>query len=302
VSGKDIQSLKRLSIAAAVLLPVNAVAELQPITDEELSEYSGQAAVAFDVSELGANSYTRVTLGMEANVQMNMTALELGRYAKADETLASDISVSQLGFGSISTDASKVQLDGQTYAVNEIVPFEFNDPYFELARDDQGELIGFRLGFNEARGQLSGDFESLTGNVGVDVIDASGNKYRSTLLDSAGNLDSSRSTHFGVANDVTAGLTDCTTGQFCYDLANYKTLDIGQLNESTGSVDYTEDFFIGFQKEMTEWATSEGSLNADLGAFINLPTSMQIDMASGLNTTGTDRVRLEYIDRGNGLF
>jgi hypothetical protein len=43
-------------------------------------------------------------------------------------------------------------------------------------------------------------------------------------------------------------------------------------------------------------------ISTDLGAFINLPTAMQIDLTSGINATGTDRVRSEYIDRGNGLF
>jgi len=289
-------------LAVATLLPSLVAAELRPISDEELSEFSGQAAVAFDVEQFGSTSYTRVTLGMEADVQMNIDTLEAGTYNKVDEALASDISISNLGFGSISEDAAKIQLDGNTYDVNEIIPFELNDPYFELARDDQDELIGFRIGFGEARGQLSGDFTSLSGNVEMDIVDYFGTKYESTLLNSAGEADLSRSSHIGVAKDFTGGTTDCSTGWYCYDMADFKTLDIGERNYTTGEVDYTEDFFIGFQKQATEWMTSDGTLNADLGAFINLPTAMQIDMNSGLNTQGTERVRLEFIDRGNGLF
>lgn len=297
----DIHTFKSLWVLVA-FLPFSVLAELRPISDEELSEFSGQAAVAFDVEQLGSNSYTRVTLGMEADVQMNIDTLDAGRYNKAGETLESDINITNLGLGSISDDASKIQLDGNTYAVNEIIPFELNDPYFELARDDQDELIGFRIGFSEARGQLSGDFNSLSGNVGMEITDSFGSQYQSTLLNSSGDADNSRSSYIGVDNAQTGGTTDCSVSWYCYDLASFKTLDIGERNKTTGEVDYTEDFFIGFQKEATEWMTSDGSLTADLGAFINLPTSMQIDMNSGLNTSGTDRVRIEYIDRGNGLF
>ncbi len=294
--------LNKLVLLSCVAVATNVFAELKPLADDELGEYSGQAAVAFDVDQIGTNSYTRVTLGMEADLQMNIDTLEAGRYTKAGETLDADIQISNLGFGSISTDASKIQLDGQTYAVNDIVPFELNDPYFEIAQNDSNELTGFRLGFGEARGQLSGDFQSLSGNVEVEITDFFGDEYQSSLLDASGNADNSRARYFGVANTDAGGVTDCSSGFYCYDLADYKTLDIGELNKSTGQVDYTNDFFISFQKEATQWSTSDGSIEAGLGAFINLPTSMQIDMNTGTNASGTDRVRTEYIDRGNGLF
>jgi hypothetical protein len=79
-------------------------------------------------------------------------------------------------------------------------------------------------------------------------------------------------------------------------------LDVGQRNLSTGKVDYTQDFFISFQKAPTTWSTGAGNINAEMGAFINIPTSIHIDMNTGTNATGTDHVRTEYIDRGNGLF
>lgn len=298
----DNRLIKLLLSVFAIASTSAAFAELKPISDDELSEYSGQAAVAFDIDQIGSTSYTRVTLGMEADVQMNIDTLEAGRYAKAGEVNEADINITNLGFGSISTDASQIQLDGKSYAVNDIIPFELNDPYFELARDENDELAGFRIGFGEARGQLSGDFNSLSGNVEMEVIDYFGSQYKTSMLDAAGNADNSRSTYVGVDKSFTGGTTDCSSGWYCYDLADFKTLDIGERNKATGEVDYTKDFFIGFQKQATEWSTSNGSITADLGAFMNLPTSMQIDMNSGLNTTGTDRVRLEYIDRGNGLF
>jgi len=287
-------------LLAAVCL--DAFAELRPIADEDLSQYSGQAAIAFDVSDFGTNSYTRVTLGMEADLQMNIETLEAGNIARAGESLAADINITNLGFGSISTNDTDIQLDGNTYAVNEIIPFELNDPFFEIAQNSSDELTGFRIGFGQARGQLTGDFNSISGNVGMEITDFFGDDYQSTLLDVNGDIDNTRTQFFGVSKADAGGVTNCNSGFYCYNLSDFKTLDVGERNKTTGGVDYTNDFFISFQKEATDWTTSTGSVSAGLGVFINIPTSMNIDMNTGTNASGTDRLRTEYIDRGNGLF
>lgn len=293
---------KKLLFTAMAISSVDAFAELKPIADEELGQYSGQAAVAFDIEQLGNNSYTRVTLGMEAKMQMNIDNVELGNYARSGEALNADFSATNLAFGSISTDASKVQLDGQSYAVNDIVPFEVNDPYFEIAKDATDELVGFRLGFGEARGQLSGDFTSMSGNVGATITDFFGDDYQASMLDLNGVADNTRTNYFGISKADSGGATDCNSGFYCYDLADYKTLDVGKVNKTTGDVDYTKDFFISFQKESTDWSTSEGQMTTGSGVFINIPTSLHIDMNTGMNANGTERVKVEYIDRAVGLF
>lgn len=62
--------------------------------------------------------------------------------------------------------------DGSTYAEGEIVPFTIENPFLEFAFDEQTEeVVGFRLGFGESMGVLSGKIETLTGNVNVDIID-----------------------------------------------------------------------------------------------------------------------------------
>ena len=180
-------------------LAFSVSADLKPIADEDLNQYAGQAAIAVDVNTVGTDSYTKVTLGMEVDVQMNIETFELGHFDVPGET-ATDVDIRNMGFGSISTNDTQVQLDGQTYALNEIVPFEFNDPYFEIAQDDTtGELKGFRVGFSEARGQLSGDFNSISGNIGVDITDYFGDDYRSQMLDASGNVDTSRARFFGIS-------------------------------------------------------------------------------------------------------
>lgn len=293
-------------IGYASLFFVSSVsAELKPIADDELNQYSGQAAIAVDVNTFQTDSYTRITLGMEVNMQMNIETLELGQYDIVGEAAEADIDIRNLGFGSISTNDTTVQLNGQAYALNDIIPFEINDPYFEIAQDDAtGELKGFRIGFSEARGQLSGDFNSISGNIGVDITDYFGDDYRASMLDANGNVDNSRARFFGVSNQETGGATSCAVsgGFYCYDLAEYKSFDVGQRNATTGAVEHTRDFFMSFQKESTNWLTSDGVVNAGMGAFINIPTALHIDMNTGANANGTDRVRLEYIDRGNDLF
>ena len=296
---------KALSALLFVAFTSASYADLQPIDDEELSTYSGQAAVALDINQLGNNSYTRVTLGLEADFQMNVNSVELNNYAATGETLAADFSATNLAFGSISTDASQVQIDGQTYAVNDIVPFEVNDPYFEIAQDTTtNELTGFRLGFGEARGELSGDFTSMSGNIGATITDYFGDDYQASLLDANGNQDSKRAQYFGVAGNEVGGATNCNSGFYCYNLADYKSFNVGETNAATGDTDYTNDFFISFQKgNTTNWSTSDGgSITAAEGLFINLPTTLHIDMNTGTNTTGTERPRVEFIDRGVDLF
>lgn len=290
-------------ITIGLLVASASHAELKPIADEELATYSGQAAVALDIDQLGSNSYTRVTLGMEADFQMNVNSVELNNYNIGTETLAADFSATNLAFGSISSDASQVQIDGQTYAVNDIVPFEVNDPYFEIAQDStSNDLKGFRIGFGEARGQLSGDFTSMSGNIGAKITDFFGDDYQASLLNQDGDADNRRSQYFGVAKSEVGGATNCNSGFYCYDLADYKSFDIGQTNSSTGQTDYTQDFFISFQKEATQWSTSNGMMDAGEGLFFNIPTTLHIDMNTGVNASGTERPRVEFIDRGVDLF
>ena len=294
-------------IAVSVFVSV-ANAEMKPMEDNELSEHVGQAMIAFDTTE-GATaadpSTTRFTMGLNTEFQANIENFEFGNYSTAD-TLTSDINIQNLSFGSISTDAAKIQLDGSTYAVGDIIPFIANDPYFEITNNGAGELVGFRIGFNETRGQLSGDFASLSGNVLMDVQDHYGQIHKTSLLGVDGLTDNTRSTHVGVDASVTGNTASgCTVQTYCYDIAQFKTLDIGERNTS-GSTEMTKDFFMSIQKEDVAWATSSGgSITAGAGAFINLPTSMLIDANTiDLNggVYGTERVRTEYIDRGVGLF
>lgn len=168
----------------SVVTPV--FADLQPISDSDLSEVTGQAFLSVDreyhPDETNNTSYTRVNLGMEIDIQTNIDVLELGRYEREGEKAGtSDVLIEDFALGYINNRAyfdrnSKAprqrKLDGSTYAENEIVPFHIDSPFFEFAFDeDAQEIVGFRLGFGESMGVLSGKIETLTGSVNVDIID-----------------------------------------------------------------------------------------------------------------------------------
>lgn len=276
----------------ALVLSTAARAELLPISEEEMGRVSGQAMIAVDVDGSQTHRFTRVTLGLDTEIQTNIDNVVLGETSDG-----SDVRIAQLSLGHISTDAAQVQLDGQTYALNEIVPFMGSNPYFELAEQD-GEVIGFRMGLNQARGTLSGDIASFSGNLGINLEDSTGNVVAAQLFDATGTATNSRATHIGL-NDAA---TDCSAGVQCTALNNLKTLDIGARNED-GSVGYAQELFIAFQKEAVQWqSNTEGGapIDAAAGVFFNVPTAMQLDLQT--LEQGIPRARTEYIDRGLGLF
>ncbi|WP_165857706.1 hypothetical protein [Marinobacter sp. JSM 1782161] len=177
---------RTLCAIAFCLAAASLKAELMPISDHAMSQITGQAFISVDrqlhPAADNATSYTRVNLGMDIELQTNVDTFELGRYEREGEAVGtSDILIDNFSLGYIydaeyfqrNPDAARqVKADGSSYRQGEIVPFQISNPYLEFAYDESTEeIVGFRFGFGEAQGVLSGQIQALTGSINIDILD-----------------------------------------------------------------------------------------------------------------------------------
>lgn len=175
---------KLITIALLMISGTATNAEMVPLYDEELSDVSGQAFVTIDQESMFGTDFTRVNVGMELKTQLNIDELKLGEYYRWEngeacpdcdgteaglEKQPADLWVKNMSFGAIAETAG-YKMDGRYYDAGEIMPFEFYDPYLEIAKKDD-ELIGLRIGVRQARGIFSGDLLSFTGQLPVRIKD-----------------------------------------------------------------------------------------------------------------------------------
>src|SRR5690554_3830614 len=93
-------------LASALILPSATIAGLDPISDEEMSEVTGQAFLSVDRNyhpDPSKNTaYTRVNLGMDIEIQTNVDVLEIGRYERdGEKSGTSDVLIENFGLGYI---------------------------------------------------------------------------------------------------------------------------------------------------------------------------------------------------------
>ncbi len=305
-------------------------AELKEMADTEMQAVSGQGMLAFDVSEVGDTVQTRFTMGTKIETQVNFDQVTLGEYDNPAASTTADLDIGHLSLGHIDNTGN-----GGSSA-QKIVPFEADNPYFEIA-EKNGELVGFRIGFQEARGTLSGNINSFSGNFGLTVVDDQGTEQQTFLLDENNNSTNNRATQVGViivpppppqpdpyaeqpatgeAADPVFGpdpqmptdlepppVPDLPPELITQRLSEFKTIDIG---EDTGGGSQAKalvnDFFFAFQKEEVTWQSMEGNdpIVAGPGVHFNIPSTMQLTIPQF--EAGISRNRTEYIDRNLGLF
>ncbi|CAD5107884.1 DUF6160 family protein [Zestomonas carbonaria] len=148
--------LARLAaVCLSSLLAATAQARMQALEDHELSDITGQAFINLTTDSHNGINYSRVNFGLDVNTQLNINKLELGNYARTGESAPADLSINNFALGTVNADDT-------------INPFLIRNPYLELAYKNN-RVVGVRIGFGEAQGFLSGDINSFTGNLAIDI-------------------------------------------------------------------------------------------------------------------------------------
>ena len=299
-------------------------AQLVPIGERELSAMTGQAFINIDRSSADGLDFTKLTLGLDVKTLLTSDMLELGNYTR-DGSPGSDIKINDFALGSIDDDGN-------------IVPFEIKDPFIELAFEDvngKQNLAGIRLGFTGASGKLSGDIQSLTGNINVNIagtaepiIDQAGGGtqfllflagvYDSTELSAeavlvngqTGAADPVRAQYVGLSNGVALDCDDgCGLGGLTGSLLSlFKSNDCGILGINTcfplssfKSLDIgttgadAGGLFLSFQTKAITWYDNGAPTETVKGAFFNIPNG-GITVNFEEAFHGTARVRTKYAD------
>ncbi|MBL4798014.1 MAG: hypothetical protein JKY50_11415 [Oleispira sp.] len=222
-----------------IFIPPLLQAQLVPIDERELSDMTGQAFMNIDTSSANGLDFTKLTLGLDVKTLLTSDMLELGNYTR-NGTPGSDIKITDFALGSIDSNGK-------------IVPFEIKDPFIELAFEDNAgkqDLVGIRLGFGGAKGVLSGQIQSLTGNINIDIRDTAaglsnadngladltaallGNspiEADAVLVNSDGTPNNIRATEIGIVNGETFDIVP-TRGIDKFVLSIAAGLGIGGLN------------------------------------------------------------------------
>jgi hypothetical protein len=269
-----------LLLLSALALNNQVAAELKPMNDTALEATVGQAYIVMDsTTDLTGKQFSRITFGQVVKVQANADSLVLGQGYNS----GTDFSATNVSLGYIDTSTS----------TSTIVPFEFTNPYFEWVTDtgsvtpaNKNNVVGFRVGAEGAKGKLQMDLSSFSGNIGMTI-----NGLASSLYNGEGTLGATQSNYRATMIGTNSG--ECVNGTDCVSLANIQSLDVGDSN----GTDSTDDFFLSFQKETTNWLLSGGGTQeATKGFFMNVPTSNNITISG--TDSGTAGYAVEFIDRG----
>ena len=274
-------------------------AELEPISDNAMGKVTGQAFMQIENIPGQNHEFTRMTLTMDVETRVNIDDIQAGQINGG-----TDFSATHLAIGHIARNDGEV-FNGKTYNAGDDIPFEARMPYIELAEDAAG-LAGFRMGFQQARGSVSSNTTSFSGNIsGLKVReDVSGTIYDTALFAGEGETATNyRASHIGIAPNGSETLS-CISGVNCAPLTNLRSVIVGEEGSAEGEVAFTDGFFIGLQRDdNVAWQTLDGAntISVGKGVFINLPTNMTVDL-SQLTGGGVERLRTHQSDMGTKLF
>lgn len=172
----------------AVVPLAHGANSLLPLADTELAEVTGQALVEVqkiigngaDNGDVGL-SFTRIRLGIKAEVNANIDLVEMGNYnipSHGNDTnntgyystnkdgLDADLRIRNVSLGCLQSTGN---VFGTYSCSGGPEPIRIEKPYIELAYKGDGtvneELVGLRIGFEKLDGWLGGDIESISGHL-----------------------------------------------------------------------------------------------------------------------------------------
>lgn len=177
-----------IAIALCLLLAARSAQALQALDEAELGEVWGQALVEVqkrvgnggEDGDLGL-SFTRIRLGVRAEVNANIDFLELGNYdiprhssdtsntiyySTNKANLNADIRARNISMGCVQMTQNGL---GQKSCGSGPDTVKLERPFIEVAYKNDGtaseELVGLRIGFELLNGWIGGTIESLSGHV-----------------------------------------------------------------------------------------------------------------------------------------
>lgn len=260
-----------------------AYADLQPISEVELAEISGQAIAEVvdlvDPGGVGFNTnetrFLRLRTGAKIEISANIEKVIFGEYSRNDQYTSYSGSFyrdSSKYYQNISggappgadigvTNGADVIIENLSlgYIDNgSIVPFKFENPYMEFVLNSSNELIGFRTGFENQNGHMGNYSEA-----GVVPSDPNRN---GGVLSVSGNLNllagSAALIGYSVVDGVArANLTPVEGGLLAGILAPNSTQTLGDINNKD-----SQEFYLSFNTMPIYYPTISG---IEANQFVN---------------------------------
>lgn len=290
------KQLSRIGIIGTLLMPLlfacsvlNAT-ETRWLSDDELAGVTGQALfnlqkIVGDGASLGQAGYTftRLSIGASIDVNANIDLIELGNYdipvgSGPDANkwnaagLDADIRFRNVSLGCLD-DSSCVDGSGNRAGMEH---FHLEDPYIEFAYKNDGtsrrELVGVRIGFDQASGWLAGTIDALSGD-----LEGSCKSGICGLSWAKGEIHSPRSNNLHVSDGVFINLD--------IPLSNLHRLPIGKASTcgdlfSSYACSATRNLYFGFQTEALNYPKLSASGKqgiAQPGFWINMQDNVNLN-------------------------
>jgi hypothetical protein len=148
-------------------LPAPALAQLRPMSEEDMSQVHGKGLVELSNTSYGGYEFSRAALDADITLSANLRNTRLGEYTVSGRNgLGADIDMPLLQFGrSDGTEAQRL-----VHISNPYIEFVYKNPGDGSPR----EVIGLRLGFDAISGDVGMKLNTLSGSMRVTGTAADG--------------------------------------------------------------------------------------------------------------------------------